>query len=52
MTRWPLLDAGHVGIRISPAGTFNDINDPDAAVTYPLLAALNSPSATRLGCTW
>jgi N-ethylmaleimide reductase len=32
-------DAGHVGIRISPAGTFNDINDPDAAVTYPLLAA-------------
>ncbi|MCC6538569.1 MAG: alkene reductase [Bryobacterales bacterium] len=32
-------DAGHVGIRISPAGTFNDINDPDATVTYPLLAA-------------
>lgn len=32
-------DAAHVGIRISPAGTFNDIDDPDAAVTYPLLAA-------------
>jgi N-ethylmaleimide reductase len=26
-----------IGIRISPAGTFNDINDPDAGVTYPLL---------------
>lgn len=32
-------EPGRIGIRISPAGTFNDINDPDAAITYPLLAA-------------
>lgn len=32
-------DAGHIGIRLSPAGTFNDIQDADAEVTYPLLAA-------------
>ena len=31
-------EPGRIGIRLSPAGTFNDINDPDAAVTYPLLA--------------
>jgi len=32
-------DAAHIGVRISPAGAFNDISDPDAAITYPLLAA-------------
>jgi len=32
-------DASRIGVRISPAGTFNDIADTDAAVTYPLLAA-------------
>lgn len=31
-------DPARIGARISPAGTFNDIADPDAAVTYPLLA--------------
>ena len=31
-------EPGRIGIRISPAGTFNDIDDPDAEVTYPLLA--------------
>lgn len=32
-------EPGRIGIRISPAVTFNDISDPDANVTYPLLAA-------------
>jgi N-ethylmaleimide reductase len=32
-------EPGRIGIRLSPAGTFNDINDPDANITYPLLAA-------------
>lgn len=31
-------EPGRIGVRISPAGTFNDIDDPDAGVTYPLLA--------------
>jgi N-ethylmaleimide reductase len=31
-------EPGRIGIRLSPAGTFNDIADPDANVTYPLLA--------------
>ena len=31
-------EPGRIGIRLSPAGTFNDINDPDANTTYPLLA--------------
>jgi N-ethylmaleimide reductase len=31
-------EPGRIGVRISPAGTFNDISDPDASVTYPLLA--------------
>lgn len=28
-----------IGVRISPAGTFNDIQDTEAVITYPLLAA-------------
>jgi len=32
-------EPGRIGIRLSPAGTFNDIDDPDASVTYPLLVA-------------
>lgn len=32
-------EPGRIGVRISPAGTFNDIADPDAAITYPALAA-------------
>jgi len=31
-------DPARIGVRISPAGTFNDIADTEAAVTYPLLA--------------
>ena len=31
-------EPGRIGIRLSPAGTFNDITDPDANITYPLLA--------------
>jgi 2,4-dienoyl-CoA reductase-like NADH-dependent reductase (Old Yellow Enzyme family) len=31
-------EPGRIGIRISPAGAFNDISDPEALVTYPLLA--------------
>lgn len=41
-------DAGHVGVRISPAGTFNDIHDPEAATTYPLLAA----ELAKRGAAW
>ena len=29
---------GRVGVRVSPGGTFNDIHDPEAHVTYPWLA--------------
>ncbi|HEU0122524.1 MAG TPA: alkene reductase [Bryobacteraceae bacterium] len=32
-------EPGRIGIRLSPAGTFNGIDDPEASQTYPLLAA-------------
>lgn len=32
-------EPGRIGIRISPAVTFNDIADPEADITYPLLTA-------------
>lgn len=42
-------EPGRIGIRVSPGGAFNDIADPEAASTYPLLAdALSSRQAAFL----
>ncbi len=41
-------EPGRIGVRISPAGTFNDIDDPDAATTYPLLAT----ELAKRGAAW